>query len=269
MPKASQNRIQKFIRLCEKQDYFRDQKLTIGESIHAGTRNRCWVIRSGEDKYLARLGRELADNLLTNWQKEIEINQFAAQVGLSTAAIFVDPSNLSAIYPWCGEPLDREDLTEAIISELGEKLGLLHITDAPAGAIGYCQTIESYLSLIGANSADDSRMSDVGELLELADQWDQSREQCFCHHDLHPGNILWNGETCTLIDWEYARLAHPLFDLASLCYYFHLSDAQLVVLLQNYPSSRYSAQQIRTAERMVVGLERLWCEATKLAFKNC
>ena len=268
MAKEPQSRIEEFIRLCEQQDYFQDQKLIVDELIQDGTVNQCWVIRSGENKYLARLGRELPENLFTDWQKEIKINQFSAQLGLSAEAIFVDEPNLSALYPWCGEPLKPEDITDIAISQLGEKLGLLHVTDSPTSAIGYRQTIESYLHLIEEKSGAEIALPFVTELLELAGLWDQSTEKCFCHHDLHPGNVLWDGNSCTLIDWEYSRLAHPLFDLASLSYYFQLSDPQLSLLLKSYKGSPYTTKQIRAAEHMVVGLEKLWYTATKFTLKN-
>jgi aminoglycoside phosphotransferase (APT) family kinase protein len=40
-------------------------------------------------------------------------------------------------------------------------------------------------------------------------------DRCLCHRDLWPGNLLWRGrEIAALLDWEEARLADPLEDLA-------------------------------------------------------
>lgn len=40
---------------------------------------------------------------------------------------------------------------------------------------------------------------------------------CLCHGDPHPGNFLWpRGRRPLLIDWEFARRASPLWDLAVL-----------------------------------------------------
>ncbi len=38
-----------------------------------------------------------------------------------------------------------------------------------------------------------------------------------CHHDLTEGNLLQRGRQLYLIDFEYAGIGHPLFDLASAC----------------------------------------------------
>ena len=37
-----------------------------------------------------------------------------------------------------------------------------------------------------------------------------------CHNDLLPANLIAGEDRLWLIDWEYAGMGHPLFDLASL-----------------------------------------------------
>ena len=37
-----------------------------------------------------------------------------------------------------------------------------------------------------------------------------------CHNDLLPANLIDEGERLWLVDWEYAGMGHPLFDLASV-----------------------------------------------------
>ncbi len=35
-----------------------------------------------------------------------------------------------------------------------------------------------------------------------------------CHSDLHPMNLICGAESLILLDWEYAHVADPLWDLA-------------------------------------------------------
>ena len=90
----------------------------------------------------------------------------------------------------------------------------------------------------------------------------------FCHHDLNPGNILWDGNKLRLIDWEYARTAHPLFDLASLSHHYDLSDEDLEHLLNHYTPDQYSIEEVRLGEDMVKGLEQLWLSAASSSIGN-
>jgi thiamine kinase-like enzyme len=51
--------------------------------------------------------------------------------------------------------------------------------------------------------------------LSSDDGWSE-REFAQLHGDLSMGNIIWNGDSVTLIDWEYARDGDPAEDLAYL-----------------------------------------------------
>lgn len=270
MPKPSKQKgstqdIEQFIQDCQSTEHFSGRSLSICSKISRGTVNQCWKLKSGDKFYLARLSQKLPDQFLTHWHAEIDLNHAAATADISVAPLWIDSTSLAAIYPWCGEPLKKNNLSPVILQELGGKLSALHGTKSPAQKISYRQTIESYIGLIEGSRV--STTESIGaslELLQLADQWDTTSELGFCHHDLNPGNILWDGQGCTLIDWEYARLAHPLFDLSSLSYHFDLSNQQLEILLQSYSRKTYSSDQVRAAEVMVVGLERLWTRAANL-----
>ncbi len=45
-----------------------------------------------------------------------------------------------------------------------------------------------------------------------------------CHNDLTPPNLLWHKDYVTLIDFEYAGLNDPCFDLAAVSVEFGLSE---------------------------------------------
>lgn len=55
----------------------------------------------------------------------------------------------------------------------------------------------------------------------------------FSHNDLTQENILWNHEYI-FIDWEYAGLNCPLFDIASVISSYKLNDFQIYSLWQGY-----------------------------------
>jgi thiamine kinase-like enzyme len=55
-----------------------------------------------------------------------------------------------------------------------------------------------------------------------------------CHNDLVRENCLFAKHALLLIDWDYAGLNNPWFDLASLIYYLELSDDHAQQLLTLY-----------------------------------
>jgi hypothetical protein len=259
-------RVNQLVEKSQQSGFFADRSLSIGARIDWGTVNECWVLNCEEAQYLARLGRDLPKEFLNTWKSELRANQIAANAGLAPMPLFVDEDSLAAIYPWCGEPLSRIELTKPLLREIADRLSLLHYIEAPVPQVSYRLTIENYLGIIDEDSdwIRDNNI-ELAALLEQADAWDQSDEVRFCHHDLNPGNILWDGKHCSFIDWEYARVAHPLFDLASLSKHFQLSDKHLELLLTHYPRHDYWIEQVRSAETVVIALEKLWLEAARLS----
>lgn len=55
-----------------------------------------------------------------------------------------------------------------------------------------------------------------------------------CHNDPYPGNLVDDGERVRLVDWEYAGLGDPAWDLADLSVEAGLGDAGDELLLATY-----------------------------------
>jgi thiamine kinase-like enzyme len=68
-----------------------------------------------------------------------------------------------------------------------------------------------------------------------------------CHNDLHSGNFLDDGIFVWLIDWEYAAMGDPLFDLATLPSVEGFSDSEMEALLRTYlGQDSLSKEEIRS-----------------------
>ena len=55
-----------------------------------------------------------------------------------------------------------------------------------------------------------------------------------CHNDLLPANILDDNERIWIVDWEYAGMGNPLFDLAGVSANCCYSEEQEIALLESY-----------------------------------
>jgi len=73
----------------------------------------------------------------------------------------------------------------------------------------------------------------VDDSSELSKQVDQYRP-ALCHNDLLPANIIDDDGQLQIVDWEYAGIGNPLFDLASVSANCGLTDEQQVVLVAAY-----------------------------------
>ena len=86
------------------------------------------------------------------------------------------------------------------------------------------QTIRTYRTAASLNA---QLPDDVEYLLEDASQLAHRIgpfRPVLCHNDLLPANMIMSAGRLWLVDWEYAGMGHPLFDLASVSANAGLSD---------------------------------------------
>ncbi len=58
--------------------------------------------------------------------------------------------------------------------------------------------------------------------------------ECPCHNDLLPANLLFDGSSLFIVDWEYAGNGNPFFDLGNLAVNLELDAVQCQHLLEMY-----------------------------------
>ncbi len=88
---------------------------------------------------------------------------------------------------------------------------------------------------------------------------DPARPRAFrrLHGDLWGGNIVWDGDAPTLVDWEYSHLGDPAFELAYAAEMDAMGDVALGALLEGYGDPEIAPRV--AAWRPLVALESaLW-----------
>ncbi len=78
------------------------------------------------------------------------------------------------------------------------------------------------------------------------------------HLDLHAGNILDQGEQMFLIDWEYAAMSDPFFDLATSTSAENFSDDEMQALLQCYLERNPTVEEINYFYKMRILADARW-----------
>ncbi len=83
-----------------------------------------------------------------------------------------------------------------------------------------------------------------------------------CHHDIHPGNILKNGDSYFLVDWEYGAMSDPLYDIASIASIAFWDMPQMLQFLKEYhPHHTEKEWQRMNQLRLLADIRwYLWCE---------
>jgi thiamine kinase-like enzyme len=176
-------------------------------------------------------------------RSELAALRIAARAGLSPEVVASELHSGLLVTRWIpGESLSApEARTDAVIDGVAQLLRTLHGL-APSNAvrtIDFPALIRGYLDRLAA--VGDPMTGQCGELraaaLHLLSEEGLSEEgvnpRVLCHCDPHHRNILRNG-AFHLLDWEYAGLCHPLFDLAAYASYHDLDARATRRLLSAY-----------------------------------
>ncbi len=187
---------------------------------------------------MARVCRELP-LLGIDRRSEATAQRLAARLGLAPELIHHEEGLLVSRH-LAGRTLAAADLQDlGLIAQVGAALRRLHdARDAVTGHLLYfCpfQTIRTYAQSAAELGA--RLPAGIDELLE--DARSLARRigpflPALCHNDLLPANLIWSDGRIWLIDWEYAGMGHPLFDLANVAANANLTEAQELALLQSY-----------------------------------
>ena len=82
-----------------------------------------------------------------------------------------------------------------------------------------------------------------------------------CHNDFLPGNLIDDGERIRIVDWEYAGMGDPFFDLGNFSVNNDLSADEDAALLEAYDGERPRRERLaRLALMRVVSdfREAMW-----------
>jgi len=197
-----------------------------------GPTNASFLAESDGRQYVLRLDKPGAVELGLNRLNEYRVAKAVSEAGLAPQPIFIDPGE--GVYlrrflqgrNWTIPDLDSPVNLDRLADLLRNLHGLPPVGDAfdpLAAARRYAVQLDSDESRMILGKAE--RL--MGEIIE------DSPGQALCHNDLVCQNIL-EGEPLMLIDWEYAGIGHPFFDLAVVVQHHALGPALRDGFLESY-----------------------------------
>ena len=234
------------------------------EPLVGGITNRNFLVHDAAGKYVARICQP-RDHLGIDRRNELVCHQAAAEFGV--APPIIEAAHEIVVTPFIvGRTLAAEDVRSApMIDRVAERLRALHETaDRLSGEMLYFspfQTIRTYVKTARHLGAE--LPPDVDRLLDDARTLSQRLRPyrpTLCHNDLLPANLIDDGQKLWLVDWEYAGIGHPLFDLAGIAGNCALDAEQEQQLLASYRGKfdPVDAQELRILKTASLLREALW-----------
>lgn len=208
------------------------------EPLPGGITNHNYLVRDAGQLYVARL---CVDKTLLGIDRRNEVvcHRAAHACGIAPELVHQEDGVLVSQFV-AGRTLTPEGVRDlGFIPRLVDVLRRLHDSwDRLQGEMLYFSPFQTARTYARTAAGLNARLpSDIDDLLD--DAAGLSRRlgpfvPVLCHNDLLASNILDAGDRIWLVDWEYAGMGHPLFDLAGVCANCAFSEAEELALLSEY-----------------------------------
>ena len=190
-----------------------------------------------------RIDKPVAGYLGLDRSAEFHLLTCIQSYDFSPELLYSDPREGILIYRFFeGKVLTPKDLgTKDTILELGKILGSIHRLHLPDFKTRFVNQIRHYEKELknGANGSLLKQGIDLFDSLSAnEDDW------VVCHNDLIAANLV-QGERLLILDWEYASLNHPYFDLATVLENHALTESQSELFLDAYSGERQSIDLVQ------------------------
>jgi len=212
------------------------------EPIKHGLTNRSWLVSTAGDRFVVRLSDVgAAAQLQIDRDSEAIVLRHVARAGIGPEVLRCDPARGILVTRYLGPTWTEHDAqSDYHIDRLAGLLRRLHALEVPVGVrpVDLAATVDGYIrTLLERGTHSELASRQLRECAnETAMQLRQDSTPCLCHNDVHHLNIV-GSDPIRLIDWEYAGVGEPLFDLASLCVYHRYGKAQRERLVTAYGAS--------------------------------
>lgn len=225
----------------------------------AGSRDRFVIRLAGNDTHLLGISREA----------ELAASVAAAAVGVGPeVTAFIRPEGYLVTRFIEGSPFPEADARRPNnLARVADALRRFHDGPAIPGLFIPLRLVEVYRALAlerGVRMPPEYEVAHaIGRRIELA-LLPAAVELRPCHNDLLNANFIDDGHRLRILDWEYAGMGDPFFDLANFSVNHGLAAADDEVLLSEYdsataPSNRRARLAHLTLMRVVSDFrEAMW-----------
>ncbi|MBT8048619.1 MAG: phosphotransferase family protein [Xanthomonadales bacterium] len=212
-----------------------------------GPTNASYRVAHEGRHFVLRLDKPGAASLGLNRHNEERVTRVVAAAGLALEPLYFDPEAglyLRRFLPgrsWTGADLACPEN----LSRLARRLRTLHSLPPVGEAFDPLAAAERYDGQLA--SAESRSILERARLQAQAIGADSS-PPVLCHNDLVCQNIL-ESDDLMLIDWEYAAVGDPFFDLAVIVQHHDVAPAPAELLLRAYLQDSFSADAVTRLQR--------------------
>ena len=208
------------------------------EPLGGGITNLNYRVDVDGQAYVIRIPGQDSEYLGIDRRCEYACNAAAHRVGVAPDVVaFLDDAGVLVTRFVRGRPLAEEEMRNPqTLARVAAALRRYHEGPDFPGVFSPFQTVRDYLATAAPRGAPLPERFDW--MLMQADRLEAAlgppAKPRPCHNDLLLANWLDDGERLWIIDWEYAGMGDPFFDLGNFAVHLQMSDREEDVLLSAY-----------------------------------
>jgi thiamine kinase-like enzyme len=186
-------------------------RATTIEPLGGGITNRNFRVEVGDETFVLRIGGEDTQLLGIDRDAEHAASRVAAELGLAPEVVaFVEPEGYLVTRYVEGE------VGKVDVAEVGAALRRLHEGPTIPSRFDSFRVVEAYRAVADERGvAIPPAYDHASALAERIEQQRGDAPLCPCHNDLLNANFIHDGSRLWLVDWEYAGMGDPFFDLGN------------------------------------------------------
>jgi len=203
-----------------------------------GLTNRSYRVDLKAGQFVVRLPGQGTEELI-NRRDEFKSNEIACNLGVDTDLIYFDPNTGVKICTFIPDAITMSPelmRQESNIIMAALLLKKLHSSNINSGVeFNVPEKIDDYEAYICKNgiSLYDDYNINKQQILKVASRFGTSK-RATCHNDPLCENWVYGNDRMYLIDWEYAGMNDPMWDVAVVSVESSMGDNEDQILLTNY-----------------------------------
>ena len=216
-----------------------EQKPQMVRRLRGGLTNDSYLLQTQNRQYVLRINASNSRALDLDRSNESDALHCAARAGIGAQVVYSDPQHQYLVTEYIvGRQWQVTDLTRGEgVERVAALLNSIHRLEPVAGLLNIGQKAANYWLNIDTQSALARALAALRPQVEWhITRAEEARSGLFlCHNDLLPENLILGDNACLYaIDWEYAAMGDPYFDLAVIIEGHGLDDDLAQQLLSAY-----------------------------------